>query len=225
MLRFSEPRIQFTLLALVLVILIGVGFLFDFEETAWVAYFQQLPLPLAGIIFIGAYVGLTSVAWLAKDLLRVVAALVFGPYWSTLFIWIGELANSVVFFHMSRKLGRAYIAEKFHLKETKLESFGGKGGVWHIFLLRSMPLVPFKVLDLGYGLTSVTFRKYCLVTAVAMPAWIFWFQLIYAALGSSVLDPARLMDYLIQNITLIRLGFIYLALSAVAMILLRKKIK
>ena len=224
MLRFSEPRIQFTLLALVLVILIGVGFLFDFEETAWVAYFQQLPLPLAGIIFIGAYVGLTSVAWLAKDLLRVVAALVFGPYWSTLFIWIGELANSVVFFHMSRKLGRAYIAEKFHLKETKLESFGGKGGVWHIFLLRSMPLVPFKVLDLGYGLTSVTFRKYLLVSAFALPVRIFWVQFIVAALGGDFFDISKGMAYFMQNILAFELSLFYLLVSALAVLFLRKRI-
>ena len=66
-------------------------------------------------------------AWFAKDPLRIVGALVFVPYWSTLFTWIDELANDFIFFHMSRRLGRAYIAEKFHLKETTLDNLGRKG--------------------------------------------------------------------------------------------------
>lgn len=224
MLRFSEPRTQFSLLVLVLVILVGVGLLFDFDEAAWVEYFRQLPLPLAGIIFIGTYVGLTLVAWFAKDLLRIVAALVFGPYWSTLLIWMGELANAFIFFHMSRRLGRAYIAEKFHLKETTLDNLGRKGGAWHVFLVRSLPLIPFRFSDLGYGLTSVSFRKYLLVSAFALPVRIFWIQFILSALGRGVFDIFKVWVYFDQNIKAFALSLAYLFVSALAVLLLRKRI-
>lgn len=222
--RFSEPRTQFYILILVVVILVGIGLFFDFDEAAWVEYFRQVPLPLAGIFFTVAYVGLTFAIWFAKDLLRIVGALVFGPYWSTLFIWIGELANAFIFFHMSRRLGRAYVAEKFHLKEADLARAGRRGGVWHIFLLRSLPILPFRILDLAYGLTSVTFRKYLLVSALALPVRIFWVQFVVAALGGAVFNIPKVMTYFEQNAMALWLSFLYLFLSALAVLVLRKRI-
>lgn len=206
-----------------MVILVVIGILLDFEEAKFVEYFRQLPLPLAAFFFIAAYVGLTFAVWFAKDLLRIVGALVFGPYWSTLFIWVGELANAFIFFYMSRRLGRAYIAQKFHLKEVHLARADRKGGVWHIFLLRSLPILPFRVLDLAYGLTSVTFRKYFLVSAFALPVRIFWVQFVVAALGGAVFDIPKAMAYFEQNIVALWLSFLYLLLSAIAVLFLRKR--
>jgi uncharacterized membrane protein YdjX (TVP38/TMEM64 family) len=222
--KFSGTRRQFWLLVAILLALILTGMLFHFDDKVWVDFFRRIPFPIAGALFIVAYIGVTFFVWFAKDLFKIVGAVVFGPYWSTLFIWLAELVNAAIFFHMSRRLGRAYVEEKFHLGNERLDRAGRGRGVWHIFVLRAFPIVPYRILDLAYGLTTVSFRKYLIVTAVAMPAWIFWFQLIFAALGSSVFDLARLTDYLLQNAAVVRLGFLYLIVSTVAVILLRKKI-
>lgn len=222
--RFSEPRTQFCILIIVLAALIGIGILFDFDQAKWVEYFRQFSHPWAGIFFVAVYVGLTFVVWFAKDLLRIAGAMVFGPYWSTVFIWIGELANACIFFQMSRKLGRAYVSERFHLKEESLARAGRKGSVWHIFLLRSLPILPFRLLDLAYGLSSVTFRKYLLVSAFALPVRIFWVQFVLAAMGGAIFDIPRAMAYFEQNILALWLSFLYLALSALAVLFLRKRL-
>ena len=159
MIKLSKPRTQFWMLVLLMAVLIGIGFLFDFDQGKWAGYFNRVPFPVAGTLYTAAYVCVTTVVWMSKDLLRIVGAIVFGPYWSTLFIWIGELANAAIFFHLSRRLGRAYIEEKFNLKKGKLDDAGRRSGVWHIFLLRAFPFIPFRILDLAYGLTSVSFRK------------------------------------------------------------------
>jgi uncharacterized membrane protein YdjX (TVP38/TMEM64 family) len=188
-------------------------------------YFQRVSLPLAGTVFVAAYIGITFFIWFAKDVFRVVGAVVFGPYWSTLFIWIGELVNAAIFFHLSRKLGRAYIADQFHLKEGTLNRANRHGGVWHIFLLRTLPIIPFRIIDLAYGLTSVSFRKYIVVSALATPVRIFWVQFVVAALGGAIFDFNRAMAYFEKNILLFWLSFLYLFCSLIIVLFLRKKIR
>jgi len=222
--RHTKPRTQFFILVLILAVLIGIGAVFDFEEEKWMEYFRQLPIPLAGVFYILAFVGITFFVWFAKDLFRIVGAVVFGPFWSTLFIWIGELANAAIFFHLSRRLGKSYIQEKFHLKEGALDRTGRNGGIWHIFLLRTLPIVPFRLVDIAYGLTSVPFRRYLLVSAFAMPVRIFWVQFVVAALGGAVFDLPKAMEYFEQNVVVLWLSFLYLFFSLVTVIFLRKKI-
>lgn len=225
MIQLSKPRTQFWILVAILIALIGSGLFFDFDKKPWMDYFRKVPFPVAGMVFIAAYVGVTFFVWFAKDLFRIVGALVFGPYWSTFFIWFAELVNAAVFFHLSRRLGRAYVAEKFHLKAERLDHAGRKGGVWHIFLLRALPVIPFRILDLAYGLTAVSFQKYLVVSAVALPVRIFWVQFVVAALGGAVFDIPRAMAYFESNMAALWLSFLYLILSATAVILLRRRLK
>lgn len=223
MLSLSKPRTQFFILVAIVALLVVSGFLFDFDQKVWIARFNSVPFPIAGALFVGTYIGVTFFVWFSKDLLRIVGALVFGPYWSTLFIWMGELANAAIFFHMSRKLGRAYVVQKFHLKEGALDQSGIRGGVWHIFLLRAVPILPFRILDLSYGLTSVPLRKYLIVSALAIPVRIFWVQFVVAALGGAIFDIPKAMAYFEKNKAALGLSFLYLIVSVIIVLCLRRK--
>ncbi len=225
MIRSLEPRTQFWILICILLALVGFGAFIDFDQKFWMEYFQKVPLPIAGVLFVAAYVGITFFVWFAKDLFRIVGAVTFGPYWSTLFILVGELLNATIFFHMSRNLGRSYIAELFHIKEGDLNKAKPHGGVWHIFLLRSLPIIPFRIIDLAYGLTTVPFRKYFVVSAFAMPVRIFWVQFVVAALGGAIFDLNRAMAYFEKNIFALWLSFFYLFFSLAAVLLLRKRMR
>ena len=225
MMKLSRPSTQFWILVFILIALFGIGKLFHFNEQLWMDFFSRIPFPLAAGLFVASFIGITFFIWFVKDLLKIVGAVVFGPYWSTLFIWLAELVNAAIFFHLSRRLGRTYVEEKFHLKAKDLDRAGRKSGLWHIFLLRTIPLVPFRILDLAYGLTSVSFRKYLIVSAVAMPVRIFWVQFIAAALGSSILDIEKAKIYFQENISVFGLSFLYLIFSTAAAIYLRVKLK
>ena len=98
-------------------------------------------------------------------------------------------------------------------------------GVWPIFILRTVPLVPYRFLDLAYGLTSVSFRKYFIVSAVAMPVRIFWLQFIAAGLGSAIFDQGRVWTYFEQHALVLRLSFLYLIISILAAVFLSRKLK
>jgi uncharacterized membrane protein YdjX (TVP38/TMEM64 family) len=220
-----RPRTQFWILVLILIGLLLAGSFFHFDDTRWTEFFGKISFPVAGVLFVAAYIGITFFVWFAKDLLRIAGAVAFGPFWSTLFIWIAELVNAAIFFHLSRRLGRAYVEEKFNLKRGQLDRAGRSGGIWHIFLLRTLPVIPFRILDLAYGLSPVPFRRYLIVSAVAMPVRIFWVQFIAAALGSSIFNIAKAMAYFQQNIVVLELSFLYLIFSIAAVIFLRMRFK
>jgi uncharacterized membrane protein YdjX (TVP38/TMEM64 family) len=226
LIKLSKPRTQFCMLVLLMAVLIGIGFLFDFDQEKWANYFSRVPFPVAGTLYVAAYVCVTTLVWMSKDLLRIVGAIVFGPYWSTLFIWIGELANAVIFFHLSRRLGRAYVEEKFNLKKGKLDNDGRRSGVWHIFLPRAFPFIPFRILDLAYGMTAVSLLKYLVVSAFAIPVRIFWVQFFIAAFFiDGKLDIQGGMNYFMQHMSIVWLSFLYMIVSFAAVVLLRRRLK
>jgi uncharacterized membrane protein YdjX (TVP38/TMEM64 family) len=221
----ARPRTQFLLLVLIVLALWWFGTLFHFNDKPWTTFFHSVPFPVSATLFVIAYVAVTFFIWFTKDLLKVIGAVVFGPYWSTFFIWLAELMNAFIFFHLSRRLGRAFVEEKFKIRQDHVEKAEKGSGVWHIFVLRTVPLVPYRFLDLAYGLTSVPFRKYLIVSAVAMPIRIFWLQFIAAGIGSAIFDQTRVMAYFEQHIPVLRLSFLYLIFSIVAAFFLSKKLK
>lgn len=221
----KTSRGQFLLLVLIVLFLVWMGTLFHFDDKPLADFFRRIPLLLSGVIFVVVYVGITFFVWFAKDILKVVGAVAFGPYWSTLFIWLAELINATIMFHLSRRLGRSFIEEKFKIRQDHVDKAAKGSGVWPIFIFRTVPLVPFRVLDLAYGLTSVSFRKYLLVSAVAMPIRIFWLQFIAAGVGSAIFDHGRVMAYFQEHILVLQLSFLYLIVSFAAAFFLSRKLK
>ncbi|MBF0121986.1 MAG: TVP38/TMEM64 family protein [Candidatus Omnitrophica bacterium] len=195
------------------------------DEARIQSFFQQFPFGLAAVFLIIGYVLSSFVILDLKDILKIVAAILFGAWWSTLFIWLAELINNAMLFHLSRRLGRAWIERKFHLGGKDVRWVEAMCGVWQIFVLRIIPAVPYRILDVAYGLTAVSFRRYFTVSAVASPLRIFWFQFILAGLGSAVFHPEKITEYLMAHPEALRLGAGYLVVSFLAAFLISRKSK
>lgn len=69
----------------------------------------KFPLVYSGLIYIILYVVLSFFIWFAKDILRATAALLFGAYLSTLFVYLSEMINAAILFNLSRFLGRDFV--------------------------------------------------------------------------------------------------------------------
>lgn len=175
----------------------------------WLA---QYPLWLSGSLFILIYVVLTSILWVGTiDIFRVSGALLFGPYWSTLFVTIAEIGNASILFLLSRKLGREFIEQKFHLKDKDRKYSPDNAGFWTALVLRINPLVPFHVMDVGFGLTKLSFRKYFYAVVLGSPLRIFWLQFVIAGMGEAILhNPASMMEYFQKNPAALGLTFLYM---------------
>jgi len=183
---------------------------------------KGFPVIYSGLIFVVLYVVVTFFVWLSKDLFRLTAAILFGSYLSTLFIWIAETANAFILFHLARYLGRGFVESSLKADKRGLDSKLANVNFFWIFMFRFAPLVPFRFLDLGMGLTSISFRKYLLAVILGSPVRIFWQQYVLCAVGRSILtNPAELTGYFLQNKTLFVLSLIYV----LSVILVALKIK
>lgn len=172
---------------------------FDFEQTK--IFLLQFPLILSGIIFIFLYVILTFFIWFGpKDIFRVSSALIFGPLVSTVLVSLGEIGNAVVLFQFSRRFGREYVEQRFHLKGKDMERVTQGTGILGAVTARINPLIPFRLMDIAFGLSAMEFRKYMTVVCVVTPVRVYWLQAILSVLGMSFMkDPLALNGYFLNH--------------------------
>jgi uncharacterized membrane protein YdjX (TVP38/TMEM64 family) len=224
----NHKTFRFVLLFL---ILLGGFALIKFLNIDIEHFHKQLsgyPILISGIIFIFLYVVITFFVWFGTiDIFRLAASLLFGAYWGTLFVWIAELINAYSLFHLSRKLGQEYIQERFKLNKKRIEEAKKSSSLLGIFALRLNPLVPFRVMDLAFGLTRVEFKTYFMGIVISSLIRIFWLQLILVGVGTNALkDIPAVMEYFQQNPWIVSFSGIYflcvIILSIIALILRRK---
>jgi len=224
-----SPAIKrFILLTLVLILCWYFGKTLQADFQDFKAIILKFPLVISGLVFVMLYVGVTFFAWLTKDWFKIIGAVVFGAYVSTLLIWIAEVINATILFNLSRKLGRGFIEEKFKGRFDKLDTLIENQGFWSIFALRIIPVVPFRFLDLAYGLTKVPLKQYLTIVLLASPLRIFFIQFVLAAVGESILQSpdvamliSTLTDYFLKNQIVLWWGFAYFIAAVVIMVRIR----
>lgn len=227
---FKNNTIRFIIFSIFLLSCLMFGKVFEVDFQSYKLFLSKFPIAISGVLFIFLYVTITFFAWLAKDIFKIIGAILFGPYISTLLIWISELFNIVILFHFSRILGRDFVKSKL---KGRLANFDKKlegSNLWGLFTLRTVPLVPFRILDLAAGLTKIPFKKYFVVSLVASPPRIFWIQFILAAIGESIIESKNIMDlipaltdYLSNNTIVFTWSLLYLIGAIVVLIGLRPK--
>ena len=221
---FENSTLRFVALIGILVLCWYAGRYFEIDTAFYKSWLLQFPLFISGLIFVLLYVGVTFFAWLAKDLFKIIGAFVFGAYLSTFLIWIAEMFNAAILFHLSRNLGRGFVESKLKRKEGGLNRKIEGSGFWGIFALRAVPLIPYRFLDLACGLTKISFAKYFLIVVVGSPPRIFWIQFILAGIGEAFLkDPNALTKYLMENNAVFLWSFLYVIAAIVIVIRWNKK--
>ncbi len=220
----KNSRVRFCVLVGILLAAFALGRFVQFDPEAYRAWIARFPPAYAGAVFIALYVGLTFFAWFAKDLLKIVGALSFGAYLSTLYIWIAELFNAAVLFHLSRALGRDFVGKRLGWDYAVWQEALAGRGLWTLFVLRAVPLVPYRLLDLFCGLTSIRFRDYFIIVFLGSPLRIFWIQLILAGVGQAVFsDPTVVVGYMMRHRVIYVWSLMYCVAAVAAIIMLKRK--
>lgn len=208
-----DNKLKFLILTGILALAWFLGRFFHIDTAAIQGILQKFPIFYSSVLFILFYCVVTFFIWFSKDIFRLIAALLFGAYLSTLLIWVAEVLNALILFNLSRRLGRNFVENSLKGELGNLDKKLGKLNFFWLFMFRSAPLVPFRFLDLGCGLTSVSLKKYLLAVILGSPLRIFWVQYILAAVGVAVLNnPAALTEFLVSNKPLFILSFAYIIL-------------
>ena len=209
-----SPAIRFFFLFLIIFGLWLLGKFLNIDVTQYQAALQKYPIFLSASFFILLYVGITFLVWFGTiDIFRISAAILFGGPVSTIIVWVAELINAFMLFYASRKLGRDYVVEKFRLKSRDIEQASRNESAFGVFTLRFNPLVPFRIMDLAYGLSRLSFRTYFKGIVLSSLLRIFWLQTIIADAGQSVLkNPSFLISYLSEHPLVVIYSAVYFLL-------------
>jgi len=220
----KSPPFKFALLIILLFLFWQMGRHIPLDLDSYRRWLAQFPLFISGFVFVAVYVVVTFFVFFANDLFRMMSAVLFGPAISTLFVLTAEMVNLVVLFHLSRNLGREFLEQKFKWKKDRPE-LKAEDPFWGIFIIRVAPLVPFRFLDLGFGLTKISFKRYFVISLLGSPLRIFWLQFILAGAGEMIFkNPGVVVEYLLENRMVVNWSFFYLVLTFLGVWIYRRRI-
>jgi uncharacterized membrane protein YdjX (TVP38/TMEM64 family) len=218
-----EPRVRFALLLLFIVAFILLGVFVPVNREAVDAFLKRIPLVYASVAFAFLYVFGTFVVWYLKDPLKIVGAIVFGAYLSALLIYIAEIINACIFFKISKNLGQDYVEQSLKGRLKRFYERIDEINLGWIFLLRAVPLIPYRVLDISFGLSNLSFKKYILIVILASLPRIFWVQFILAGIKGFSMNAA--VAYFNQNNVVFFLSLAYFLITLIVAFRIRKKLK
>lgn len=157
-----------------------------FNQT-FVGYFNQLIslLEHSSPIFISLAVLVLTLFSLPIMPVELIAGLVFGAFWGTVYVAVGALIGAVLSFRMTRYFLHDWIIRKQQAKgniiEVVSEVIDEKG--WKaIALLRLCTVIPFSLLNYVLGLTKIKTSVYTWSSAIFMLPTI-WLYVYIGSLG------------------------------------------
>ena len=143
----------------------------------------------APIIYIALYI-LATILMLPSTALNLTGGAIFGLWLGTLWTSIAAITAAVISFAASRSFARKALVKKF--ASPAMDAEVRRGGVFYIFAIRLLPIIPYGLVNFAAGLTSVSFKDYFLGTTLGTIPGI----LPFVFLGSSGLQALRTGDIL-----------------------------
>ncbi len=206
-----QPEIGFFVLVATLFLLWFLGRFFNLDTPSLQSALARFPLSLRGVTYIALYVAVTFFVFFSKDFFWLAGAVLFGAGTSTLLISISEVINAFILFFLARFLGRAYVDRELSNRYRKLdERLSGLPFFW-LFLMRAVPLIPYRFLDLAAGLTKIRFRRYLAACILGTPLKTFWLQSILVSVGDNIYkNPSAVVEYFLDHQALLFLSFLYI---------------
>jgi uncharacterized membrane protein YdjX (TVP38/TMEM64 family) len=101
-------------------------------------------------------------------------AVLFGPYWGFVYVWIGAMIGASAAFLIGRTLGREFAASLVGDRLRKYDDAIERNGFATVLYLRLI-YFPFTPLNFGMGLTKVHFRDYLFGTGLGILVGTFIF--------------------------------------------------
>ncbi|PSB34997.1 TVP38/TMEM64 family protein [Chlorogloea sp. CCALA 695] len=143
------------------------------------------------VIYIALYV-LATVLVLPSTVLNLTGGAVFGAVWGTLWTSLAAIIAAIVAFTFTRTVGREIIAERLSGRWQAMDAEVRQGGLFYMFAIRLVPIMPYGLVNFAAGLTSISFKDYVLGTTMGTVPSVLPFVL----LGSSGLKALHTGDIL-----------------------------
>lgn len=113
----------------------------------------------APIIYILLYI-LATILVLPSTALNLSGGAIFGPWLGMIWTSVAAILAAIIAFAFTRTIGHAMIAKKMEGHWQALDAEICTGGLFYIFAIRLLPIIPYGLVNFAAGLTSIRFRDY-----------------------------------------------------------------
>ena len=136
----------------------------------------------APILYIILY---TVATWLIlpSTPLNLTGGALFGIWWGTVWTTIAALVAAIAAFGFTRTVGRKLVAQKLVGSWNALDAEIRQGGLFYIFAVRLLPIIPYGIVNFAAGLTSIKFKDYAIGTLLGTLPGVLPFVMMGAGLG------------------------------------------
>jgi uncharacterized membrane protein YdjX (TVP38/TMEM64 family) len=159
---------------------LGVYLLGGIQPEQLQAWLRQLG-NWAPIIYIALYTAGTMLI-LPSTPLNLSGGAIFGPWLGTIWSSIAAVIAAAIAFAFTRTVGREVVARKFAGRWEAMDAEMRQGGLFYMFAIRLLPILPYGLVNFAAGLTSIRFRDYLVGTILGTVPGILPFVLIGSGL-------------------------------------------
>ena len=174
------------------------------SKNIFISFYEKNPNLFLFIYFI-VYIILTSFSLPGATILTLAGGAFFGIWMGTLVVSFASSFGATFAMLMSRYLIKDWVQNRFKSEMHSINIHISKEGIYYLFSLRLLPLIPYFIVNLLMGLTSVRIITFYLVSQLGMlPA-----TLIYVNAGaqlnninsvSDIYSPMFLFSFLILGV-------------------------
>lgn len=136
----------------------------------------------APIIYILLY---TLATWLIlpSTPLNLTGGAIFGIWWGTLWTTVAALIAAIASFGFTRTIGRELITRKLAGRWDAVDAEIRQGGLFYMFAIRLLPIIPYGIVNFAAGLTSIKFKDYFIGTLLGTLPGVLPFVMMGAGIG------------------------------------------
>ena len=117
----------------------------------------------APVIYIVLYT-VGTILILPSTPLNLSGGAIFGAWWGTLWTSIAAAIAAVVAFAFTRTVGWELVAQKLAGRWEAMDAEMRQGGLFYMFAIRLLPIIPYGLVNFAAGLTAIRFRDYLVGT-------------------------------------------------------------
>jgi uncharacterized membrane protein YdjX (TVP38/TMEM64 family) len=159
---------------------IGLFFLGGIEPEMIQNFLNRLGI-WAPIIYVLLYT-IGTILLLPSTPLNLSGGALFGIWWGTFWTALAAIIAAIVSFYYGRTIGRDWVQSKFGDRIKTLDAEIQQGGVFYLFAIRLLPIIPYGIVNFVAGLTSITFKDYVIGTVLGTVPGILPFVMIGAGI-------------------------------------------
>ncbi|NJR47567.1 MAG: TVP38/TMEM64 family protein [Hyellaceae cyanobacterium CSU_1_1] len=159
------PKLKKSLILLTIVGIIatGIGVLAIDNVDRQLQIWLETMGVFAPVIYIVLYT-VGTLLILPSTPLNLTGGAIFGIWWGTLWTTLAALVAAIATFAFTRTIGRELVTQKLAGHWRAVDAEIRQGGLFYLFAIRLLPIIPYGIVNFVAGLTSIKFKDYLIGT-------------------------------------------------------------